>query len=273
MSTNPTMEERLEAWLSEGPARAPDHVLDGVLASFPTAGARARSGPSPRLALRRRSLLAATATAAAAVVLVIGAWGLIPRQGVGPQSSPSPSGSMPSSRQPGSVSLDTTTWDAFTSGRFGLSFAYPPGGWYRHVSTAPWPIGTDPRATEAGSDSVESNGVDGSSFWAASQSVPRDVEELDWLSAYAQTGTRSMCYPPPEELERISIDGEAAYLIESGACGFFQAFAFVGGRVYVLTGQGFWDPNQGPPMKRELFDAFLTTVRFDPSSANDARAS
>ena len=280
MSTKPVIETRLQAWLSTGPETAPEDLLRAVLAAVPTTSRQDRGGFWPPHAPRALRLMALVGGIVA--VVAVAAVGLIPLAGLNPlamnQTSmvPSPGGARtappsvsPSPRlnlQP--PSLDTAAWDSFTSDWFGLTFGYPPGGWYLHPAAGPWPLDTDPKALDSYLDLVESNGLDGSAFWAVSQPVPRDVNEIDWLTSFrSKAGTRSVCYPPADQQERVTIDARRGYLLQSRSCGFFQAFAFVDGRVYVLTGQGFWNPDQGPPMERALFDAFLTTVRFDPAAA------
>jgi hypothetical protein len=257
MTSDQRIEERLEAWLSDGPAAAPDRLLQGVLLAVPTTPRRHGFGAGWPPELLRRPLV--WVAASVATVLVIGALSLLPRPAVGPGASQARASATP-------TSLAIAGWDSFTSQRFGLSFAHPPGGWYVQRATEPWLIDTDPSAN---ADRVESNGLDGSSFWAASQAVGSDVDELDWLDELASRTTKSTCYPPPARYERITIDARSAYLVDSEPCGFFQAFAFVDGRVYVLTGQGFWDARQGPPMERVLFESFLSSVRFDPAAADD----
>jgi hypothetical protein len=50
---------------------------------------------------------------------------------------------------------------------------------------------------------------------------------------------------------------------------FTEAVAFAGGRVYELTA---YFPTGGKPLGRNLFDALLSTVRFDPTAADDSPA-
>ncbi|MBI2777635.1 MAG: DUF4232 domain-containing protein [Chloroflexi bacterium] len=89
-------EQRLEAWLDEGPATAPPDLLGDVLAAVPATTTRRR----PSGAGRRFTVLAGVARLAASIaaILVVGVIGftLINSKGaIGPGSGPSPTATAP----------------------------------------------------------------------------------------------------------------------------------------------------------------------------------
>jgi hypothetical protein len=65
-------------------------------------------------------------------------------------------------------------------------------------------------------------------------------------------------------MEQTTIGGQNAW-IHGGVpgCGFTEAIVFAGGRVYVLNGY------EGSFFNRALFQAFVSTVTFSPSNADD----
>jgi hypothetical protein len=58
------------------------------------------------------------------------------------------------------------------------------------------------------------------------------------------------------------VDGVSAWLYSG--CQAIDAIAFAGGRVYEIT------EYKDPHLNRPMFDAFLSTVSFDPTKADDA---
>jgi hypothetical protein len=52
-------------------------------------------------------------------------------------------------------------------------------------------------------------------------------------------------------------------------CNFTEVIVIVGGRAYQLTAYVNYQVPTGGVFDRQLFDAWLSTVVFDPSSAND----
>lgn len=112
-------EQRLEAWLEEGPASAPPGLLDQVLESVPmTSPRRRRFG-----AARRLPVLSSLAKfgAAVAAVLVVGVVGIslmsskVPGIGAGPTATPvttiSPTAGGPVLCGPANLAARITAWD------------------------------------------------------------------------------------------------------------------------------------------------------------------
>jgi hypothetical protein len=102
-----------------------------------------------------------------------------------------------------------------------------------------------------------------------SQPLAADVTPEAWLTAYEKSAPSmpSACWPPPDQMEPFTVGGQAAW-VHGGlaACGFTEAVAFAGGRVYEFS---FYTPAGGKPVSRPLFDALLATVALDPTAADD----
>jgi hypothetical protein len=259
-------ERELEEWLSEGPSEAPDTVLRGVLVAFPQT---ARRGALARwIGTRGGRWVGAVSVGLVAATIVL-ATALWPLGGVGTvATSPLPSVSPTTPIDPSRVS--TEGWMPFTSRRFGYSISYPEG-WIVTAATSSWSAGSTPSSFDGSLDEFKSDGTDGFLFVVASQSVAAGVDDATWLREHERrSGLLEACYPPPERMERISIAGHTAYVHgDAVACRFFEAIVIVDGRAYSLRGSGFADPGQGPPFDRAHFDAFLSTVQFDPASADE----
>ena len=203
-----------------------------------------------------------------AAVIVL-ATALMPLGGAGTvTTSPSPSVSPTTSADPSRVS--TEGWVRFTSRRFGYSISYPEG-WIVTAATSSWSAGSTPSTFDGSLDAFKSDGTDGFSFFVASQPIAAGVDDATWLREHERrSGSLETCYPPPERMERKTVAGHTAYVHgDDVACRFFEAIVIVDGRAYSLRGSGFADPGQGPPFDRAHFDAFLSTVRFDPASADE----
>jgi hypothetical protein len=272
MNRTPDFDDHLADLLEEGPTAAPDHVLDTVLAAFP-------SIPQRRVALRapwRSQLMTGYVRllAGIAAVAAIAVGGLVflntsPSANVGrpPAASPSPSvrpSPATSSASPAATRFDTSGWKPFTSTRHGVTLRYP-ADWTVTAATAPWPAGTDPADLPSPMlDTFAS--PDGVTFVIVSQPLPNGLSGDAWLARREATNaarfpTSAECWPAPANMERTVVDGLLARL--HGGCGSNEAIAFAGGRVYLII--GYTDPT----LNRRLFDAFLSTVTFDPTKADD----
>jgi hypothetical protein len=287
MNHLPAFEDQLGDWLEDGPVDASDRLVDSVLAAFPSIPQRRRAVRVPW----RRSPMNGYARVlivivAVAVIAVGGLLVLRPGATVGgpnppPTSSatasapgtasrsavPSASAGASPSSSPAPSPVDTSLWKAFTSKRHGFSMRYP-GDWILGPATAPWPAGTP----EAGPpdpmlDWFSPNPVADPTtwFWVTSQPVPASTTSLKWLTDDESLGPRTpYCFPAPADMEQTTIGGQKAW-IRGGVpgCGFTDAIVFAGGRVYILTGY------KGSFFDRTLFQAFVSTVTFNPSKADD----
>jgi hypothetical protein len=277
----PTFEDRLSDWLEDGPVDAPDSVVETVLAAFP-------SIPQRRAALRvpwRFPLMNGyvRALAGIAAVAVIAVGGLIffnraPAPNVG-APSPTPSASATPSSTPSATPaptpIDPTTWTPFTSTRHGETMRYP-SDWIATAATAPWPIGAEgPVPPNPMLDVFAApGGTDTPTFVVLSQPLPKGTTSTKWLANYESTNAASFpaqCWPAPAAMEKATVGGLQAWVHgDKQGCGFTEAIVFAGGRVYELSAYG--NGSFTGQFDRALFDAFLSTIKIDPSKADDRPA-
>lgn len=281
MKTPLSFERRLSDWLEDGPADAPDQILETILAAVPSIPQRRAAVRVPWRYLPMNGYTRALAGVAAVVAIALGALLIVPRLqpgNVGGPSGPTPPASPPAPSPtatplPSPTPLDPATWQAFASTRHGYRTTYPTD-WTVKRATAPWPAGTDAAAPPDPMLDVFT-GPDGAGpiFVVVSQPLPAGVTGSAWLASYETNGGKTMpaaCWPTADKMESISIGNWASY-VHGGlsGCGFTEAITFVGGRVYEMTGYTASSPNQTGVFDRALFDAFLWRLTFEPSQADD----
>jgi hypothetical protein len=272
-----TFEDRLSEWLEDGPVDAPDAVAKTVLAAFSSIPQRRGVLRVPwRFPFMNGYARALAGIAAVAVVAVV-ALTLLNRQPaavIGGPGSPSPSPS--AAPTPSPTPINTATWKSFTSARHGVTIHYP-SDWTATAATAPWAAGVEaPAPPNPILDAFTAPGPNGQAFVVISQPLPKGVTGAAWLAKYEKDGAAKyplMCWPSADKMEQTTTGGQPAWIhggVES--CGFTEAIAFAGGRIYELT--GYQDPSMTtfPVFDRALFDAFLSTVQFDPAKADDRPA-
>lgn len=271
MSPMPVFEDGLTDWLEEGPTDAPDRVLDIVLAAFPSIRQRrvAPRGPwgFPPLNGYARSF-AGIAVVAGVVFVGFFLLNSPPTSPVGGPALPSPSPSISSAASARPSSISTAEWATFTSQRHGVAVRYP-ADWRATRATAGWPAGGDPADPPSPmlDTFVSPTGV---TVVVVSQPLPSGVTGQAWLTDRELANARrfptdARCWPAPSAMERVTVNSAPTWL--HGDCGKNEAIAFLGGRVYEIT------QYPDPTYNRALFDAFLSTVRFDPTSADDSPVS
>jgi hypothetical protein len=287
MSHLPAFEDQLGDWLEDGPVDASDRLVDNVLAAFPSIPQRRRALPVPwRRSPANGYARVLVGIMAVALIAVGGSLVLKPGATVGgPKPSPTssatasapgnaprsavpsaPAGAAPST-SPAASPIDTSAWKAYTSKRHGFSMRYP-GAWILGPATAPWPAGTLPAG--AGDPMLDWLSPDPgaefmTTFDVTSQPVPAGTTSQKWLTDYESSGPRTTyCFPAPADMEQTIIGGHPAW-VHGGVpgCGFTEAIVFAGGRVYLLNGYS------GSFFDRALFRAFVSTVTFSPSKADD----
>ncbi len=216
--------------------------------------------------------------AAIVIVAVVGFAGLnlFGRGGTGTGgSSPSPIVTPTAPPTPGPTPaptpIDTSAWTPVSSARFGLNYKVPPG-WSTQAATAPWIW----KAHDPGPTSVDQT-VDAQrqGFQVASEKIPAGMTSDQWWADYLSVDTSSMpfgCFPSKVSDYRIStVDGQTAYVHgEKVACNFSEAIVLVDGRAYQLEAQPNVDTVVGRVFDPALFEAWLSTVRFDPVHADDS---
>ena len=157
---------------------------------------------------------------------------------------------------------------AFSSTRHGYSIGYP-SGWTATPATKRW-TGLDGPDPDAGNmDKLAGPGVQ-----LVVESAPLGSQTPDaWRDAYAARfglDGVGVCDVLPKNQPRITIGSVQGYLDGDDCPGdnriapgdrFFEALAFVDGRVYLFWLQGAID--------RAYFDAMLQTVVFDARHASD----
>lgn len=173
---------------------------------------------------------------------------------------------------PGSAFVVPPMTQHFTSARHGYRISYPTS-WTVKPATAPWPGGASAAPPPDPMLDVFTDPADPArSFVIVSQPLATGVTPDAWLATY-EASAPSMpadCWPPPAQMERSTIAGQPVW-IHGGLsiCGFTEAVTFAGGRVYELTS---YFPQNGRPLPRDLFDALVKTVTFDPAAADDSPA-
>jgi hypothetical protein len=192
-------------------------------------------------------------------------------------------------------SLDVATWVDFTSARNGLSARFPPGwqltsalgnsGYTKRGLAVPTiqPL-HDPGPTEPAVDSAIS-AIDGMALFISSGRMPTAMSEAAWWRAYARTSVcpacpsgsltdpSAGCFPTlPGDYVHVVVDGQRGY--EHGgtpSCPLFtEVVVLVGGRAYQMTAFVGVDAPSGTAFDQALFTAWLSTIHFDPASADDA---
>ena len=279
----------LAAWLEEGPSALPEPTRRAIAVAT-------RTSPQSRWAIGlpwrpfTMNPFARTAVAVLAVVVVVGGAIYLLRPGnqlgtPGPSAiaTPTPTTAPTISLTPAATAsatpvptpIDTTTWVPFTSDRHGYSMSVP-ADWSVVKATRPWLFGGSGDVPGDGTvDQFDQPSPGITRFVASGQTIPKGTSTAAWFTAYL-TGTESMpagCFPPRAQWTSITIAGHAAGL-HGGltSCGFTEAVAIVGNRAYVFTGYADRSAPSGRIFDRSLLDAWLSTVRFDPSKASDSPA-
>lgn len=261
------------AWLDEGPSDLPDATRRAILTSLPTTPQARRGFLAPR---RLPSMDASSRIALAVVVASVTIGGLLfalgPRQGVGPPM-PSPTPSAADGAVASSSLTDTSTWLVFTSRRMGIVMRFPPY-WPLTYASEPWIWqADDPGPGDLARDRAV--GPKNQGFVESSQQLPAGMDEAGWWADYLSVDTSGMppgCFPATREAyQRVTVDGLPGYLHGGAAgCNFTEVIVIDGRRAYQLSGYANVTLRTSDIFDRAVFDAWLTTVRFDPASADDS---
>ena len=271
MNRGPTFEQLLADWLEEGPADAPDQILETVVAAVPSIPQRRAMRRVARANRIFHGRVRALAGIAAVIAIAVGALLNVPqlasnRIGGEPSASPAAPSKSPS---PSATPINTAAWTTFASLRHGYVM-YHPADWSVHQATAPWPFGSfgntigDPTVDEF-DDTAGTR-----SFVVSSQKIPAGTTTAQWFASHLSEAPQNGCFPPRAAWTPIRIAGQEAGLHGGIAgCPFTEAVAIVGGRAYVFTGYVFGFGGDPGIFDRALLDAFLSTVQFRPGSADD----
>ena len=157
------------------------------------------------------------------------------------------------------ATVDQVPTATFVSPRNGFSFDYPAGG---EVTVTPsvdlWNMGFQ---SGRGVDVVDTGS--GARFTGASTETPDEVTSIDDIDdlEFDWDYWPEACSPPRNQEEEITIDGQPARL---ASCPDDIVASVVDGRhLYQFTLQ------HGPGDAREVFDAFVATIRLTPETAVD----
>ena len=278
MNANHELERRLaDYYASEAPQRAPDRVLESVLAISEITRQRRAVFRSPWRFPIMNSY--AKMAIAAVAVIAIGAVGLaVLRPGTSPgvRGLPAASPSMsppptvsPSASFDGPLALTKT----FTSERHGFSISYPTG-WVTRPATEPWtghgsgcviPI---PCFVSTDGDVIYDPVSLAGNLWIVVASQPLggtsgEQWEDDLLAVLRSDG---ICEPP---IEPVTIDDS-----EGKLCSSATAVTRAGDRGYLIllyvSGD---DPTVGITYDQAFFNEMLATVQLIPEDAVDTASS
>lgn len=262
-------DQAVRDWLEDGSDRTPPAAMDAVLLAVKTT-------PQERdLRIPRRFNLMPTymrLAAGLAIVAVLGVAALtLVKPTPGPGTSPSPTATLSPTASAGAVAdtdpppaaastnLDTTTWTAFTSTRYGYSAAYP-RGWFVSVATQDWGFETREAFWSSAGEGADRFVSGGTVFHmtAFASTMTAQGAEGAWITAYEGSGPEC---PLPGDLPVIEIDGHQGWISTNCAMAkadpqpspVVEAFVAVGQTMFVFSIDDYDDA---------LLRTFLTTVKL-----------
>jgi hypothetical protein len=171
--------------------------------------------------------------------------------------------------------VTTTGWQPFWSNRHGLSFQHP-ADWTLTPATKPWNLTVEASRGDDTSAFDRAVSVGGRlKFDAYSTPLSGGESYNEWVARYrapvvARLGTA--CFPDPRTWQAITIDDrearyylgcndiEAQLVVPTGSLGRARVDIF---RLARLTGRTI-------ETERQMFEAFLSTVRLTPETADDS---
>jgi hypothetical protein len=269
MNANHELERRLaDFYATEAPQRAPDRVLESVLA---TSEITRQRRAVIRLPWRFPIMNSYAKIAIAAVaVIAIGAVGLavlrpgtspgVGGQVVTPSPEPSPSSSPRATSEPtASPHLTPPLTQRFTSTRHGISVSYPEG-WATQAATEPW-TGEFPNFRDPPADFLYDPTLTDHLFLIiASMPIGASTPE-EWVAAQLECGAT----------QPIAVDGAIGQI---GADECNVAAVTIDGRGYLFqlytSGDEAW---LASTYDRAWFDEVLATVQLQPAEAVDTAPS
>jgi hypothetical protein len=199
------------------------------------------------------------ALVAIGALILAGAFALV---GVGGRGGPLPS-AVPSASAVASAAVSPSTLtltETFVSPTYGYTVKVP-AGWSTKPATKSWSTGAANAWDSGFNDELYLVGA-GQRFSGASQSLAQGQSSEDWLNSYAK-GDRS-------DWTSIPIGTETGYVANNGLAaagtispGIARAFAAV-----VISGDRAYNFLMDGKVDRATFDAFLATIRLDPTSAS-----
>lgn len=269
----------LSAWLDEGPTRLPENTRRAILVSTRTSHQKRHRMWVPwRTSMNPIARFAVAAIAVVAVVGVVGVnlFGASPGSGSGVGSAPSPTpaaatppASAKPTPQPSPSPIDTATWTAYVSARYGFSIGHP-ADWTERPSSHVWTLAADASWLNTASEGFIGPG---SSIYASAWSVAVQpgTSAAAWIQAYCPKNT-TPCTGLQSRTIAVTVDGHAGSLVPFA--GDTQAFILVENRMYVVA---VWQPDSdasatpyGGAIK--LLEAHLSTMHLLPGGPAHASA-
>jgi hypothetical protein len=266
----------LAAWFEDGPTVLPIEVRQSIASALPGARrARVSIGLDGRVGWppTRRATLAA---ASIAVVLTLGVLAL----GTGPTGPAAPASATPTSTPAAATPTPTATpslphasidiggWGTFTSDRNGIRFGVPQG-WQVQAATDTW--GPQARPSPWQLDQAMSPNMLG--FIVASRPVGGGLADATWWPAPdggASFADMACGRGPASSYVAIVVDGLPSHELTTNWCDVVITLA--GDRAYLIEAWAELEKPGRGTVDTELFEAWLTTVHFDPANANAANA-
>lgn len=255
----------LDRYLTDGPERVPDRVLDAALDQIDLTSQRRALSVPRRFFEMPTFLKPALAVAAVVAVLVVGGFYLTrgPTASVGgPAVTPSPTApaAAPASDSPVPAALtDTARWVPYASERYGYQISHPPT-WVVEPAERNWSIDSVDRTNWMGRGVADRFHESSTSFavlvTAFADDVPPGTSEDEWIAAYFEPLAEPTegCGTLSDDVRSTSVDGHRATIVNEQPCSDTIAFVFIENRVHVFA---VWRENQ-----EALLDAFLSTVEF-----------
>ena len=257
------LERTLDTYFATGSDEVADRVIDAALLNIDHIPQR-RAVRVPWRSSDMSSSMKLATLAAAVVLAVAGASWVLGRggdSGVAGRPSPAASATGSPSSPPSSApsAIIATAWVPFTSDRYGYRIAHPPT-WTATAATRQWVLAPDRETfdTTAADHFIDTTVATNLQVLVTAfvVDVPAGTSEDEWITAYFVTDPDS-CGITIAKLVPTTVDGRPGRIAVS-TCGDSQALVFFGGQVHVFA---IWRDGQGA-----LFDAFLSTVRFDSSA-------
>jgi hypothetical protein len=260
-NSDPSFDQRIADWLEHDPSRAPDAVLETVLAAVPSIPQRRRrlvfglartdrAGGWRTIPVNSTFKLAVGATATMAVI-VAGLVLLSPRMtpGIGgPGTTPTPAPSPPPS----------TAWQSHTSEDFAYTIDYQPD-WTVTPARDPWPEGGWPNPSSHSVDRLGPASDDSLWVMVSSRELTAGETFAD-LRAELDTDNASIC--DVSNPRTVTIDGHEGRSEDQlcfGANHVIETFVSDGVRVYLID----WiSPREVTQEERRVYDRMLASLRL-----------
>jgi hypothetical protein len=238
----------IAAWLDEHAVPLPETTQRAIDVSIRSTPQRGRLLWLPRRTSSMTSLLRPGLIAVAIVVVAIGSFTFL-RQGPAPGVAASPTPSVSSSPAP-----DPSTWETFTSERYGYQVGHP--GWDVYPATGQYVPGVD-NDDQVVSDRI-TVGAGFSGLYSSSTAVDAGMAPEQWVEQYV-----CPCEQFGEWISR-TVDGQPTLqAVSSGGEQTIDLYVFTGERVYRFIGVNVLVRDQ------PLWEAFVSTIRLHPEDAVD----